>query len=80
MVLEDVGSVGEAVGVSDESFSDIGEGVLPDLAGDVLREDAVASERAEEALEVVGICGGGRGGRGEDTCEDLGGGERRVGA
>lgn len=82
MVLKHVGGVGEAVGVGDESFADVGEGVLS-VAGaavEVLGEDAVGGEHAEEALEVVGVGGDGGGGGGEEACEDLGGGEGGVGA
>ena len=41
---------------------------------EVLGENAVSGEKAEDALEVLGITGG------EDTCEDLGGGEGSIGA
>lgn len=41
----------------------------------MLGEDAVTGEHAKDALEVVGVAAGG-----EDACEDLGSGERSVGA
>lgn len=41
----------------------------------MLGEDAVTGEHTKEALEVFGVAAGG-----EDTCEDLGGGEGSVGA
>lgn len=63
MVLKHVGGVGEAVGVGDERLADVGEGVLS-VAGaavEVLGEDAVGGEHAEEACEDLG---GGEGGVG----------------
>ncbi len=40
----------------------------------VLREHTVGGEHAEDALEILGVAVI------TDTCEDLGGGERRVGS
>lgn len=73
-MLENVSPVGEALLVGDKRFADVGEGVLAFAGVDVLVEDAVAGEDAEEALEVLGVAGG------EDAGEDLGGGDGGVGA
>jgi len=73
-VLEHVSTVGEALVVGDKRFADVGEGILAFAGGEVLLEDAVAGEDAEEALEVLGVAGG------EDAGEDLGGGEGGVGS
>ena len=41
----------------------------------MLREHAVAGEQAKDTLQVLGVPTAGW----EDTCQDLGGGERGVG-
>lgn len=73
-MLKHVSTVGETLLVSDKRFADVGEGVLAFAGVDVLLEDAVAGEDAEESLEVLGVAGG------EDAGEDLGGRDGDVGA
>lgn len=78
VVLEHVLLVREAVAVGDEGLSYARQRVRPFSAVNVLLEHAVAGQHAEYPLQILVGRAGRR--RGANLGEDLGRGERAVGA
>lgn len=75
-MLKHVRRVREAIGIGDQSFSYVGEGIpaIRRVRVEMFFENAVASEHTEDPLEIIGVATGWN-----HACEDLRGGERKIG-